>query len=584
MAGITVNGNGAYIEDKETGLIIPRAAYGSSATLLRRRRPNGWSKSGVVVTRDETTGVWEVPGYGTGWDDYYMRSIVRGNVRNIGLSPTPDENLSSLVAKMQAMASTWQIVLTGRKTPVGVAREVIAQAQDSDTGPGTFIADYIGSLLVDNRGAFIAKVPFHRIAFDRWAEWGLEARPLQPIERGEEPTYYYLDMTTENARENRGLWMLDGLDCYPTGDPEWPFWYMVTDKDSRTRWVLIHRDFGGQLIYKIGPYDRQYNWLGQSPTWRYLNVLAREIIRAEGDQERMLNQPPDGVMWASGLDSPNQFREAFAQHMAERNENDVLYYPGLLLFGTVAENAKVALLEFSQPPAGYEMETWKTWREDALALCFAVSSAFIVTRIGTGSLTQSDVTDEIQAATGLAHLRRLIEWVFSKAIPPRIMVRVNYLSDRQRRFQVDTFSKLATAIKTIQEATAGTGLTTSEIRALIEREAGIDIPSSVNVDGGEDRADSEVVDDVDDTAPDSSNQSETVEQSAPLWMKFYPLTAIEDRPIEKGTTVFTAQGTPGIVVNDSGETVRVQHEWHRYIPGNPAATYRPEQLFIHALL
>lgn len=581
VGGKVIEQNGHYVQDTRTGLLIPRSmnsgVYVTYHTHLTAQ--GGFPLGGIPIQRDEKTGIWKIPGYGTGFDDFFMRLIVRGNVTNVGISPVVDAGLSSLVAKMQSMASTWEVLLTGKATPVNRASEIISMANDSQVGVGDFISKFIGSLLVDNRGAFVSYVPLRTIEYEQWEGYGMRAVPLDSSAPEDQQEYYFLDMETADFRSAQGLWTLDGLQCYPTGNSEWPFWYRIKRAEKRDAWVLIHRDFGTQILAHIGGEETYWAGFGQSPTWRYLNILSQEIIRVENDVEAMLNKPPDGIVYASGLDTPSALGDAMKGHIESREQGGILYYPGTVFFGSVSEAAKVGLLQFTNPPAGYNFDTWKTWREDMLSLCFGVSAPWVVTRIGTGSLTQSGITHEISAQSGIAHLRNSIQAVLSSAVPPRVGVRVHFKSDRQTRFQVETLDILSSAIGRLQDAGGGATLTVPEIRTIVEQH-GLDIPSATQETETGTVGDTRVI--VDDESPEEpAGQQESVPASAGR-LTVGDIMRIGGS-IPMGTKVRTVAGTSmGIVTawTESDQKVWVQHPWHQFVPGGSAAIYDADDLVI----
>lgn len=584
VGSAVIESNGHFIVDKKSGLAVPRVS-GSETwsyynTYLTETRGN--VMGGVPLTRDDATGVWQIPGYGTGYDDFLMRTIVRGNVSNIGISPIIDSGLSALVAKMQAMASTWEVLLTGKVTPVTKGAEIISRANDSDVGISDFISKYIGALLTENRGAFVSFAPIRTVAFDNWEEYGMNAVPIDKGTKKGKQRYYYLDMSTQSFRENQGVWTLDGLLCWPTGNPEWPFWYKVP-RGGSDAWVLIHRDFGTQVLYHIGGEDTIWAGMGQSPSWRYLNILTQEIMRVENDIEAMLNRPPDGIVHGSGLDTPDQLSSAVKAHNRDREEGRVLYYPGTMFMGSVSENAKIALLEFTRPPAGYDFNSWKTWREDMLALCFGVSATWVVTRIGTGSLTQSGVTNEITAQTGLAHLETMIQSVLARCVPPRVSVLVHYRSDRQTRFQVETVDLLAGAIQKLQAAGDGQTLTVPEIRTIIEQH-GLNIPGATEDTQTGTVGDARVVTDSE-GSPDEPSSQRRDEQEESRGMNRVTVADLfrikASVPIGAEVRIGTATGK---ITAWSVEYMQVwvEHPWHRFTGGG-ASVYAADRVEVLSL-
>lgn len=453
-----------YVVDPITGLVIP-ARMNDSYAMARHplQRKDGFVRSGTTLEREETTGLWRVPAYGSGWDDYYMRAIVIGDIRNVGATPVVDSYLSTLVAKRQAMASTWQILLSGRSSPVKRFLDVLAMANDGE-GVSEFVKNYIGALDVDNRGAMFAFLPFGSIAPENWGDYGMR---LVPMPGDKQERYYILEAEQQSFSSNYGLWNIDGLETYPTGNPSWPYWYR-TVMDGKPIWVLISGDYGGQVRQQVGPKDKSRTGIGQSGSWRYVSILAVDFLIQEMDLEALFNQPPRGIVWGAGLDTPTQLLDQLAVMKSQNEREGVLLYPGVLFGGSVSDKSRIVMLPWVEPPHGYTPDGWKKRREDVLSACFHMSVSQIVTRLGEGAFTQSRVTDDIQAETGIAWMRVQIERVLNHAAPPRVVVTVNWQSDRQRRYQVETLGYLGSALAALQNAGGGNTFQVEEIRAIVE--------------------------------------------------------------------------------------------------------------------
>ena len=483
----TVNERG-FIET-DSGLIVPRGAVSRSVSKHIEHPFEGRAASKIgngngnqIVLRRDDQGMVYCPAYGTGLDDLAMREIVLGNVGNIGTGGVFDPDLSTIVAKRQSAASTWMISVTGKRLPVSKAVSVISAANDSHMGASSFVEDLIGAVDVDNRGAFFTQVPIDAVAFDQWLSVGMDAVPL--LKEGEtddsKATHFVLQMGTPAFRANRGLWSLDGLACAPTGKPEYPFWYSTYSAERKKRvWVLIHKDFGGQIIQKSGPKYDKWAGYGQSAVWRYLSVFAQDVLLQDLDYEAMMNMPPRGVVHARGMDAPGQFQDQLTLHQKSLDDANIRLFPGVMFMETTNDKSAVVFLEWAKKPEDFSQEQWRRHKEDVLVSCFHMSIGQIRQRNGEGAQTQSRITNEIESETATAWMRTILERVFNHIAPPRVLVSVHWKSDRQRRFQVETFSELALGIERLQKAGGEEGvLTRDEMRAMVEDVGAMTLPKT----------------------------------------------------------------------------------------------------------
>jgi hypothetical protein len=366
----------------------------------------------------------------------------------------------------------------------------MSRAQDSQFGSAEFVRLYMGALLVDNRGAIGAQVPIESVSIDKWSEYGMEIESIPGQKSTKQEEMVILRMTTENFRENQGLWMIDGLNCVPTGNSEYPYWIAkYSASENKTYWVLIHRDFGFQVTAEAGGANERYAGFGQSGTWRFSPYCVKFMAIDRQDWEHLVNQPARGVIWVSGLDHPTQFQEQVESYQEEREEQEMFFYPGVLFGGSRGENSKITMIPWSEPPAGYTADGWRKEWVDALAAAFHLNVTHLEVRLGEGAMTQSDIASSIEAETAVAAMRQHIEMVWNYLAPPRVLVQVVWQTDRTKRFQVETFRELSLAISRVQENKSGGGVdqqfpsggeqtfTRDEIRALVESYIGIEIPS-----------------------------------------------------------------------------------------------------------
>ena len=434
---------------------------------------------GTTLKHDDVTGVAFWPAYASGLDDMLLRALVRGHMANGGMTPVINTLLSTIVTKIQSMVGTWTSTVRGKTSPVKKTLDLMARAQDSQFGSAEFVRLYMGALLVDNRGAIGAQVPIETIEIDKWGDYGMELEAVQGQKPGKE-TMFILRMTTEDFRENQGLWMIDGLSCVPTGNSEYPYWIAkYSAADEETKWVLIHRDFGFQIRNESGGQSQEYPGFGQSATWRFSPYCLKFMSLDRQDWEHLINQPMRGVVWVSGLDHATQFKEQLSSYHEAREEQQMFFYPGVFFGGSTGENSDIKLIPWSEPPAGFTAEGWRREWVDALAASFHLNVTHLEVRLGEGAMTQSDVASTLESETAVAAMKQQIEMLWNHVAPPRVIVQVSWLTDRLKRFQVESFRELSLGISRVQnggvEGEEET-FTRDEIRALFEEFIGIEIP------------------------------------------------------------------------------------------------------------
>jgi hypothetical protein len=491
--GWVYDDRGLYIPSKiyDLGKYVPHAFDNPARSNVRGsgivRHTSGL---GTVLQHDTETGVAMWPSYASGLDDLLARSLVRGYMANSGQTPVVISLLATIVTKIQSMCSTWASTVRGKKSPVAKTLDLMSRAQDSQFGSAEFVKLYMGALLTENRGAIGAQVPIETIDVDSWEQYGMELEPVLGQPAGKEDKFI-LRMTTEAFRENQGLWMVDGLSCYPTGSSEYPYWIGKYSKQlKKTVFVLIHRDFGFQIRAESGGKINDYPGFGQSPTWRFSPYCVKFMAIDRQDWEHLINQPARGVIWVSGLDYATQFQDSVEAYQESRDEQKMYFYPGVLFGGSRGENSKITLIPWSEPPAGYTAEGWRTEWVDALAAAFHLNVTHLEVRMGEGAMTQTDVASSIEAETAVAAMKQQIEMIWNYMAPPRVLVDVIWQTDRLKRYQTETFRELSLGISRVQGDTkvppvADGGpvtvqpeqtFTREEIRGLFEAYIGIEIP------------------------------------------------------------------------------------------------------------
>jgi preprotein translocase subunit YajC len=465
MAIVTLEENPSYVLDDSIGIVIPKAILGEgrwyphpfdsvNAGFVRSQSVLSFDKKlGVFLGHDPATGIAFWPAYASGFDDMLMRAMVQGYMANVGQTPVPITLLSTIVTKIQSMVGTWIMTLRGKTSPVKKTLDLMARAQDSQFGSANFVRLYMGALLVENRGAMGAQVPIESIPFDSWGEYNMVA---QPIGGSENENLFVLTMTDEAFRENQGLWMVDGLTCFPTGNSEYPYWFRTWSEEAkRDMWVLIHRDYGWQMLNEAGGQNTLYPGFGQSGAWRFSPYAVKHMAIDRQDWEHIINQPARGIVWVSGLDYPTQFRDQMQAYEEDREEQEMYFYPGVFFGGSRGESSEIKMIPWSEPPAGYTADGWRKEWVDNLAAAYHLNVTHLEVRLGEGAMTQSDIASSLEAETAVAAMKEHIEALFNYVAPPRVMITVVWQTDRLKRYQVETFRELSLGISRVQDSDTG---------------------------------------------------------------------------------------------------------------------------------
>lgn len=409
--------------------------------------------------------VW--PEKGTGIDDMLCAAIVDGTIANAGISPIVMPQISALVQRQQDQARASDLTFTGRKTPVGKARDAIARANDSPLGYTQFIAQVVYQLRTFNRGAPITTVPV-TYPVENWAENGMMAIPLDGGE-DETPSLYYLEV--DWTKHGPAVPYLPSVfDLVPSGNAQWPYW-MRKKINGTNSWVLLHNSqiisvlpcssaSELQSIYGGARYDgHYYPCIGTSAVYLAWSLLAENILMVDADVEQMINRATDGFVSISGVEqTPAELR---AEIEAEAETDGIKLMSNYTILTSEEE---IKFDEFSFRSNNRDFAEWRTYVEDVLAALFGEPLHALVSRGGL-SVQQSESSSDGSADAGVNSILDLIGKVLG-CIYPRVQVAVARQNDRAQRLNMDTFEVFSSSIRNLPEGT----LTRDEIRAIIDRD------------------------------------------------------------------------------------------------------------------
>jgi hypothetical protein len=205
------------------------------------------------------------------------------------------------------------------------------------------------------------------------------------------------------------------------------------------------------------------------------------MLLKRGDMERMIHQPPRGIVVSTGMDYAGQLKEQLTEFQEEREEADMLVYPGVLFAGFEREAAQIKIIPWTEPPSGYQPDVWHDEMVATLAACFFMNEAHLRIRVGGTSLSASAVSSALESDSALANLRQELEWVSNWAFrSSNVSISVHWPSDYQETKRAERAYTLSRAMmnfsRMLRDGTPETTIMTRpEARALLRTYIGIPI-------------------------------------------------------------------------------------------------------------
>lgn len=458
-----------YVNNTQLSQIIHQQSWLHQAPLNQ----TGYN-FGHALHRDEHTLVTRFPRKGSGLDDYASAMIVDGNISNVGVSPVISSQVNIMLGNHLIKAMTATIELTGKKTPVGRARDAIARFNDSPLGVTDAIQQMIYGLHTFNRGQPIATVPI-TMDFSKWEEHGLNAIPF-PNE-GEKPKKYHLEVDWSKVGTPIPF-LPSPFDLEPTGNKEYPYWYRVQRGRNDYAWVLLHQSHILPVILRRSLMPG----IGTSTLWNLLGVLAEEILIVDRRLEATLNAPGDGIIGISGImQGADYIKNKVEGTTEDAKAMGNIMYKGTTFITTPMSDIKIVKMSLRQDD-GVPFEERRAYVEDVIAAAFGDPLSALVIRGGVGYGAQSGTAADATSDSGVGALLHYIGTMLGR-IYQRVSVSIKMPNDRKQRLNIATFKEFAEGIAKINAGSSASGedggasapsgepiLTREEIRRIIHRD------------------------------------------------------------------------------------------------------------------
>lgn len=507
-----------HIVDPQTGLIIPktyqRSIHTSSINLKGKENPlnlQGFNQ-GFPLPKDREYSVVKFPHKGSGLDDLINQAIADGNVSNVGVAPVIHPQITALIARQQAQASTASLTITGREGTVKRVSDLISRFNDSPIGWSDGISQFIYNMRTYNRGCPIATIPIHADVSE-WSALGLTLIPiLQDGEKESDAKRFHIENNTGKPIEGVP-YILSPFDIEPTGNVTYPYWYRAKKTNASGGasyiWVLLHNT---QVIVNTPSSSSSYG-VGTSAIWTCLGFLAESILILDERLERQMNALTEGLIGISGTDSTaKQIKAEIAQNREKDIDSGRMIARGYTMLTSPNTPIAFAQLRFRED-AGIEFKERRQYEEDVIALCFGEPLSSVVTRGGVGFGAQAETVAEQTSDSGVNSLLSQLA-VALGSVYRRVSFAIKKPSNREKQAQMETLLKFLDAV-----GKADGVFDVNEVRAIIERDI-MEIPIVDEGDAIKDVGADADVDDLrisdDDNDDNNGNNSDDLDDDTEL--------------------------------------------------------------------
>lgn len=338
MPALDISDYRSQVYDSETGLVVATANDHMAATVKAESLHTRGNRSGYALTRDEQTTIISWPRKNSGLDDYAYDKIAEGDIANIGVHPSPDPIMSSLIESLTNEASIAEITLMAGESRRQEVRMALGRANDSTMGVSGFLNEFTWGHYVYNRGNCVDICGATHLAFDRWESEGLVAVPLLKEHQTEKDadTFYLESYPVDYSRPLRTI---KPWNYAPTSNPEWPVMIRKNSAElGRSVWVYLHHT---QVI--------RVQTNRSSSVHRYMGLYASELLfELEGSIEKMLNEPEDGIIFLTGISDKNgkQIEDRIFEQHEEKDEDGRKLQQGYHFITTSENRAKAVMLSW----------------------------------------------------------------------------------------------------------------------------------------------------------------------------------------------------------------------------------------------
>lgn len=211
-----------------------------------------------------------------------------------------------------------------------------------------------------------------------------------------------------------GLYHLDSLRCYRTGDPEKPVMY----NDYRGGWHLL-RDQEVLMLTDMPSARVEMRGYGLCAASRAWNAILKLAAVEMYFQEKVTGTRNLAIHIVNGI-TDKQLREALSSSQVAANEKGYVLYKGSTILTSMKEEAPtVVTIPLAEIPDGFEVVEERKYARTVYAHSIGINVDELVERAaGLNSGMSAQIADEAAEGQGLASWRKQWELALTHRVLP----------------------------------------------------------------------------------------------------------------------------------------------------------------------
>lgn len=212
-----------------------------------------------------------------------------------------------------------------------------------------------------------------------------------------------------------GLMNLDGLRCYPTGDPEYPAIYWNRNNKPH----LLHTTRMVQVVDMPETFEEAPGY-GLSALSRAVSIAQRELLMGRYIEAMLDDKPPPGIVVAAGMVRAERDRAVAAFNEEQRLDQQPPWGRQLWFYSAdVNAGASITATSFTQAPEAFNFVNYTELDVDALALALGVDRQEIwqLTGGNLGSGAQSEILHQKARGKTIGDLMATLERSINDVLP-----------------------------------------------------------------------------------------------------------------------------------------------------------------------
>ncbi len=213
-----------------------------------------------------------------------------------------------------------------------------------------------------------------------------------------------------------GIAVLDAMRCYPTGDPEYPVYYLSNNGEYHK----LHRSRVVRFVDMSDSDADMFGMVGQCALSRAVAPVSREILMAQYIQTKLDDKPPPGILLLNNISKQQE------AEMIERRDREASTDAGnewgrtLKFYGLNPEKPLEAqFITYSQAPDSWDFEKYTNLnvKQIALAMGVDIQDIWELTGGGIGTATQSQVLAQKARGKAIGRILKGLERVINRVLP-----------------------------------------------------------------------------------------------------------------------------------------------------------------------